>query len=139
MGIERLQAGPAPHEAAEAAMSLIRQMYPICRSITGDGVRRERTVVVADVPPEPLARGEAHRDGPLAVQVALERGPAKPRERRETDEEADREDEVAPAGEDARRHASFSPVSPDANASDENPSQAHSVRLPDSHGPPRER
>jgi aminopeptidase-like protein len=52
MGIERLQAGPAPHEAAEAAMSLIRQMYPICRSITGDGVRRTLDLVAQWLPLE---------------------------------------------------------------------------------------
>lgn len=55
MVLERLQAGPAPQEAAEAAMRLIRDMYPICRSITGDGVRRTLDLVEQWIP---LARTE---------------------------------------------------------------------------------
>lgn len=55
MVLERLQAGPAPQETAEAAMRLIRDMYPICRSITGDGVRRTLDLVEQWIP---LARTE---------------------------------------------------------------------------------
>jgi aminopeptidase-like protein len=50
MLLERLQAGTGSHEAAAAAMELIRQMYPICRSITGDGVRHTLDLVEEAIP-----------------------------------------------------------------------------------------
>jgi hypothetical protein len=69
------------------------------------GVGRERPVVVADVLPEALPGGEAHRDGPLPAQVPLERRPAKPREGNEGREKRCREDEVRTAGEASEGHA----------------------------------
>ncbi|MCC7059284.1 MAG: DUF4910 domain-containing protein, partial [Burkholderiaceae bacterium] len=62
MSLEQLQAGTAPHEAAEAAMQLIREMYPICRSITGNGVRRTLDLVGQRIP---LARTEVASGTPV--------------------------------------------------------------------------
>lgn len=50
MLLERLRAGAGSHEAAAAAMELTRRMYPICRSITGDGVRRTLDLVGETIP-----------------------------------------------------------------------------------------
>lgn len=50
MVLQQLQREPASREAAGEALELIASMYPICRSITGDGVRRTLELVERVVP-----------------------------------------------------------------------------------------
>ncbi|HLS55125.1 MAG TPA: DUF4910 domain-containing protein [Zeimonas sp.] len=52
MVLHELQHAPASREAAEAAFALMASIYPICRSITGDGVRRTLDLVERVVPLE---------------------------------------------------------------------------------------
>ncbi|MCO5101783.1 MAG: DUF4910 domain-containing protein [Burkholderiaceae bacterium] len=52
MVLQQLQGGSASREAASAAFELMRAMYPICRSITGDGVRRTLDLLGERIPLE---------------------------------------------------------------------------------------
>lgn len=52
MVLEDLQRVQGSREAAAAALGLMAEMYPICRSITGDGVRRTLDLVERVVPLE---------------------------------------------------------------------------------------
>ncbi len=52
MLLQGLQASAASRAAANAAMALIGEMYPICRSLTGDGVRRTLDLVERWIPLE---------------------------------------------------------------------------------------
>ncbi len=52
MVLQELQRDPASREAAGEALALMASMYPICRSITGDGVRRTLDLVEQVVPLE---------------------------------------------------------------------------------------
>lgn len=50
MDLAQLQTKAGSHAAAEVAFSAMAEMYPICRSITGDGVRRTLDVIEKTVP-----------------------------------------------------------------------------------------
>lgn len=50
MLLEKLQAGPGAQALATEAMALMRQLYPICRSITGDGLRHTLDLLHAWAP-----------------------------------------------------------------------------------------
>ncbi len=52
MVLEELQRDTASREAATAALGLMKSMYPVCRSITGNGVRRTFDLVGNVVPLE---------------------------------------------------------------------------------------
>ena len=52
MVLEELQRDTASREAATAALGLMKSMYPVCRSITGNGVRRTFDLVGDVVPLE---------------------------------------------------------------------------------------
>ncbi|MCO5106897.1 MAG: DUF4910 domain-containing protein [Burkholderiaceae bacterium] len=52
MVLEGLQQEAASGEAAEAALGLMAALYPICRSITGNGVRRTLDLVEEQIPLE---------------------------------------------------------------------------------------
>ena len=62
MLLDALQREADSQEAALAACALIERMYPICRSITGDGVRRTLDLVEEQVP---LARTEVASGTPV--------------------------------------------------------------------------
>ena len=50
MLLEKLQAEPGAHALAAEAFGLMRELYPICRSITGDGVRQTLDLLHAWAP-----------------------------------------------------------------------------------------
>ncbi|RPH66718.1 MAG: DUF2172 domain-containing protein, partial [Burkholderiales bacterium] len=52
MVLQALQQEPASRAAGEVAYGLMTSMYPICRSITGNGVRRTLDLVEALAPLE---------------------------------------------------------------------------------------
>ena len=52
MDLDRLQTEEGSREGAQRAFALMREMFPICRSITGDGVRRTLDLVEAVAPLE---------------------------------------------------------------------------------------
>jgi aminopeptidase-like protein len=62
MALDRLQTEQGAREAASSALGFMAEMFPICRSITGDGVRRTLDLVERIVP---LARHEV----PSGTQV----------------------------------------------------------------------
>lgn len=52
MKLERLESDTGAREAAAVAIAMMEEMFPICRSITGNGVRRTLDVVERFVPLE---------------------------------------------------------------------------------------
>src|SRR6185295_9424454 len=52
MGLDRLQTEEGARSAAAEAMAAMAEMYPICRSITGNGVRRTLDLLERIVPLE---------------------------------------------------------------------------------------
>jgi aminopeptidase-like protein len=50
MALDELQADAGAHAAAAEAFAAMREMFPICRSITGDGVRRTLDLIEGIVP-----------------------------------------------------------------------------------------
>jgi aminopeptidase-like protein len=62
MVLERLLTDRGAREAADTAMDLMRDMFPLCRSITGDGVRRTFDVLQRVIP---LARHEVPSGTPV--------------------------------------------------------------------------
>ncbi|GMV01611.1 MAG: DUF4910 domain-containing protein [Burkholderiaceae bacterium] len=60
--LQQLQQADVSREAADAAFALMASIYPICRSITGDGVRRTLDVVEQVVP---LTRTEVPSGTPV--------------------------------------------------------------------------
>jgi aminopeptidase-like protein len=48
--LEQLQTGDASDALAAEALQLMQRLYPICRSITGDGVRRTLDIIGAQIP-----------------------------------------------------------------------------------------
>lgn len=52
MDLDHLQTNEGSREGAQRAFALMREMFPICRSITGDGVRRTLDLVEAVAPLE---------------------------------------------------------------------------------------
>ena len=50
--LDEIREGLNPAEAGERLHSLVREMYPFCRSITGDGVRRTIRALQALAPIE---------------------------------------------------------------------------------------
>ena len=61
MLLEKLQTAEGARQAAEQAYALMRQLYPICRSITGDGVRHTLDLLHAWAP---LQRSEVPSGAP---------------------------------------------------------------------------
>lgn len=59
MVLEELQRDTASREAATAALGLMKSMYPVCRSITGNGVREtlQRLRRIADIEIREVASG----------------------------------------------------------------------------------
>src|SRR5262245_12388650 len=47
-----MSADPAPLASGAELLALVRRLYPICRSITGDGVRETLRIVAEHVPLE---------------------------------------------------------------------------------------
>jgi aminopeptidase-like protein len=62
MILERIRQSPVARELAAEAIDLMRQMYPICRSITGDGVRSTLDLLGQRIP---LQRSEIPSGTPV--------------------------------------------------------------------------